>query len=146
MEARLRELWGTTLSAREIGKEFDMSRNAIIGKARRLKLAHRAPTGAERIKGGRKTKRKRIAKVPVREMRAFFGGRLLVEKVQPPVTTGISIMELENHHCREIVGRGPDQLARYCGHPKLETGTRIGGRVFDSAYCLGHALVNYRST
>lgn len=146
---RLKELWPTH-SARLIGLEFNMTRSAIIGKAHRMGLAKREGAKNESAPRQRRAYTARPKKPLLVPLKALLGGRVMVEEVPPPIPVnegvGLSIMELENHHCREVVGRGPDQLARYCGHPKIEHLLIMGTQVFRSAYCAGHALVNYRSS
>ena len=40
-DARLRELWAEGLPSREIGKQLRCSRDAVLGRARRLGLSRR---------------------------------------------------------------------------------------------------------
>ncbi len=52
-----------------------------------------------------------------------------------PVNGGLTIMELEHNHCREVIGYGtPDMLARYCGNDK-----RAG-----SSFCAYHHSRNFQ--
>jgi hypothetical protein len=69
------------------------------------------------------------------------------------VEGGVHILDLAQHHCRGIVGRGPDGLVRYCGahvamRPKRWRGTiMIGsdGLPMEKAlsWCEEHASVYF---
>lgn len=150
---RLRELWPTT-SARDIARELNVTRNAVIGKARRLRLQAKALARGPKPGAG-KPPSKNPKKKPGRIV-AEAG--LIVSRTKPapivaepppppsPIDGGISILDLENHHCRQIIGVGLDQLARFCGHPKSIEPLRYGGQTIRSAYCRAHAKINYRSS
>ncbi len=45
----------------------------------------------------------------------------------------IPLMELKGHHCREVVGKGDDGLATFCGHPQSRA----------SSYCVYHHRINF---
>ncbi len=47
----LRDMWAAGASAREIGERIDATRNAVIGKANRLGLSHRAATAKPKPEG-----------------------------------------------------------------------------------------------
>jgi hypothetical protein len=46
-DAKLRELWDAGMGSREIGKQLRCSRDAVLGRARRLGLARRQPLRRE---------------------------------------------------------------------------------------------------
>jgi GcrA cell cycle regulator len=123
---QLRELWATTLSASAIGRIMGFTRNAIIGRAHRLKLARRSRTGGRPNKSG-KVYRKRL-----------IGPRLIVQRRIPqvvytppdePQSLNLTLMQLEPGQCRWPHGEGP---VFFCGAATHEA----------SSYCEHH---NHRS-
>lgn len=106
----LKTLWEEDdLSAKEIGQEIKMSKNAVIGKAHRLGLSRKthAPRPRER---GERTRTK-----VVRNGNVIRTIQPKIIPLAPPTGLGIHIVDLEHEHCRAIVGTGHDGLARYCG-------------------------------
>jgi len=122
-------LWETT-AAKEIGALVGKTKNAVIGKANRLGLPHKK--AAPKMKQHREPTQKR----PSRARMPVIRKQPMAIVPEAPVNGGgLHIMELKQHHCREVVGYGyPDLLARYCGHPK-KTG---------SSFCPGHHAKNYQ--
>ncbi len=58
--ALLAELWSTKLSASKIGKKLGVSRNAVVGKAGRMRLPHRpSPIKKAEIKSAKPLPKKR---------------------------------------------------------------------------------------
>lgn len=134
-----------TMSGGDIALMLGTTRNTVIGKAHRLKLApkRRAPTpGVDkraRLDGLRAKRRREQRKASPAAISAP------PEPIPPPQPTeyGLSIFQLQEHHCREIVGSGEDGLARYCGAPKAGLlKARIGQ--FHSSYCAEHSGKNYQ--
>lgn len=114
-----------------------MSRNAVIGKAHRLKLDGRPV-------------RRRVAKAPkpkkLRFARKKYAGELtalrdlqkalprrIAEPATPPDCTPVTLLNLEHGHCRFPIGEvcGPDTL--FCGAPKGDG---------DVAYCPYHRRIS----
>lgn len=121
--ARLRELSARGLSARQIGIELGVSRNAVISKANRIGLGPRRC-----VKSGPKPKhppgpKKRTSGLP----------KPVQTILTTPATEPIRFMDLKPHHCRWPLG---DELIMFCGVPKLETGS----------YCAYHTRLSCRST
>lgn len=125
------------MSGADVAKILGTTRNTVIGKAHRLKLA------AKRRKGRAPVARKRRTRTTPRALPTAIP--VPPEPVLPPQPTehGLSILQLQEHHCREIVGSGEDGLARYCGAPKAGLlKARIGQ--FHSSYCMEHSGKNYQ--
>jgi hypothetical protein len=106
----------TSIIASELG--LSVSRNAVIGRAHRLNLCMPKPPKKENTLA-RRSRRIRIRK----------------EKTMPPSPphepdfSGVSLFDLERHHCRFPNERGD----LYCGNHRLE----------DSPYCLAHHRICY---
>ena len=111
------------LSARQIADMLGTTRNAVIGRAKRLGLRSlkntTAPHRPKRIKG-----EKKIRTAPVREFES---------PPMPVAPLNIPFIDLERHHCREVVGTGDYNLSLSCGHPRIE----------DSSYCRFHHSLNH---
>jgi hypothetical protein len=64
----------------------------------------------------------------------------MTKKVKPPTPPiadppkdGVPLIKLRHHHCRNVVGRGKDGLATYCGKP----------RKWQSSFCVAHHALFY---
>jgi GcrA cell cycle regulator len=130
---RLKELWNEGLSCSQVAavlrEEFKVtiSRNAVIGKIHRLGIQARSrnpkvvirprPVVASKPKPSAPKAPRRRAPVPV-PIEQFFA---------PAREGGVSLLELEYHHCRWIEGNPSDERP-YCG------ASRIVGR----SYCPHH--------
>lgn len=118
------------LSSSQIGNLLGVTRCAVIGRARRLGLAKLKPTGVGRDPESKSRARrvngeKKIRKAPTRE---FDSAPMLVAPLN------IRFIDLERHHCREVVGTGGYNLSISCGHPQIEA----------SSYCEFHHRLNYK--
>lgn len=153
----LKEMWGHGYSASEIAKHLGgLTRNAVIGKAHRLKLSSRplssktggetaasrvtavASTGAPAIKSSQK-------RVMLRPLPVVPTPSLPSKSSEPKETLsafenvkrseGIAVTKAGDRHCRWPVGdpRSPD--FRFCGCPAHE----------GMPYCIDHARVAYQS-
>lgn len=138
-------------SAQKIANAFDdgTTRNAVIGKARRMKLKLRTPQGVR----GPGAEKSPAASKPLPQARRLHRRREVPPPplecpkpaLEPPASAidpflfserqGVLIFDLKPHHCRwpicESIG-GP--LVAYCGNDRAEP----------FPYCLGHASIAYR--
>lgn len=117
--ATLRALWAADLTAGEISRQLgDMSRNAVIGKARRLNLEARCRRW---IPVNGKVRLPRIFAPPI---------FVAPPKPAEPVTFD----QLRRHHCRFPLWNEPTDAKLYCGGDKLE----------GSSYCQHHHRIAYQ--
>jgi len=138
---QLRELHALNLSFREIGLQLGVTRNAAIGKSRRLGLVsqkkeprprpHAKTTPYPRIRSTR-----RIAYI-----HGLFGKKPPLATVQPPDEISrnpVRLLELKPMHCRwPVSGAGINTL--FCGD-------NIHGRSYClHHYCLGHVPARHLS-
>ncbi len=125
--ALLKKMWGEGKTAAEIAKELGgVTRNAVIGKAHRVKLSNR-------LSPIQQTTKKPVAKV--------------VEEKQPPRKIandppiadldieGVSLAELKDKMCRWPIGDPRDDDFRFCGCQS----------VAGLPYCGEHAKVAYQA-
>lgn len=134
-DEQLRALWSKTLSARQISISIGRTRNAVIGRANRLKLPPRA---VSRFSKKPKSGRPYFQKSP--ELRskqdAFIKDfkRALAVMERASLSSGVSFEDLEPHHCRFIAG-DPLKGGVYCGQPKKEK----------SSFCPEHHALCFKS-
>lgn len=114
----LKRLWAAGMSLTKIGLAIGVSRNAVIGKARRLGFDMRGGQPAN-LGGGRKPGRKPIGRQPSTRKRATADG------------PGVSLINLKSNQCAFILGEPRD--FRCCGEP-----------VHAKAWCARHAAAVYK--
>jgi len=146
-EQQLIDLWQRTdppLTTRQIGAIMGMNKNKVIGKAHRLGMPSKKVAGNPGKKPYvRKPKSMKFPEV-----------KRQPPKVPPkiePVPGGVHITDLKDHHCRSIIGTGPDGLAVYCGANVAIREQRSRGVIVRNvkseivpralAWCEGHAVV-----
>ena len=125
-EAILRRLWHEDWTASQIEAEMPgTTRNAIIGKARRLKLASRTPTGWGNV--GKKTKAARREREPlVIPLRPIS----LPKAIQPENPNRLlGLLELTESTCKFPMGDPRSPSFGFCGKPVKS------GMVYCSAHC-----------
>lgn len=136
----LKEGYSASAIAREL---HNKTRNAVIGKIHRLKLgSHRPPRPAPQ--GRRPRARKANPRANPISNRIIASEPPLPVPPPVPVEGGVSIIDLEHHHCRAVVGTGPDGLARFCGAHKEGRIVAIRGGAFNSPYCVAHGDEYYK--
>jgi GcrA cell cycle regulator len=140
----LKSRWAANWTAREIGKLLGCSRNAVIGKARRLGL----PESVHRVRPGegkprvRRAKRARPTRLAPASRRRESSHKQPVElpltKDEPP-SRQIAFTDLKTGECRWI--SGDDGFC--CGHATTQIVAR--GRHIASPYCGFHSARAYRA-
>lgn len=133
--ALLRKLWSEGRSAAEIAKELGgITRNAVIGKAHRLKLSNRvSPIQQNNKKPAVKPAERRPEKTvldlppPVK----------VVEAKQPERDAGslLSLLDLKPRMCRWPVGDPHDEQFGFCGEEVI----------MGLPYCCDHAKTAYQA-
>ena len=140
--ARLTELWGQGHSASKIAQIMGLaSRNVVIGKVHRLKLAGRPPrTGASKKPpvARRMPPAHKMARIPkqrvIREPGKPVKSEMYVAPPLPPnepASLGIELLDLKPRDCRYPHGDGP---YTFCGHPVSD---------IERSYCdFHHSITN----
>jgi len=127
----LKKLWGEGRTAAEIAKELgEVTRNAVIGKAHRLKLSNRTSPI-------QKSPKKSIPAKPPAETKAKIAQK---QKELIAVSTGrkggISLVELRERMCKWPIGDPKESGFHFCG------GEGIPGL----PYCSDHAKIAYQAS
>lgn len=146
---KLKKLWAEEVSCSQIAKELGCTRNAVIGKAGRMKLkkrdqavAHRhwQATNLERYgsKNGRKAgaARRREAKNPASHAwRWNTSGPKPGRQIEEPVNIvgAYSLADLPPRGCKWPLGDPRSEAFGFCGAP----------RDGDGPYCVGHSQIAY---
>jgi GcrA cell cycle regulator len=113
---QLRTLWDDKgLSAGLIAREMHTTRNAIIGKAYRMRLSPRGSTANVADKSIKPT---RVPTKPRARPRPAAVTPIRVQSRQYPPGAPIPLIDLQSHHCRWVLGDPRDML--FCGQRKLE--------------------------
>lgn len=144
----LKKLWADGLSASDIARELGgTSRNAVIGKVHRLGLSGRYLKVSSRIVSA-PAKKKRINRINLQRAlteqkpapaQANGHDEMGLEATEATDLTyekpcnGVSILQLEAHHCRWPCGDPGTPEFLYCGNHT------VAGFV----YCAGHARQAY---
>jgi GcrA cell cycle regulator len=135
----LKKLWAEGLTARQIATELGgrVSRCAVIGKARRIKLSSRNRAEALRVSNGVREQARRIRAIQAAKATARPPERKRLEPfltdLEPEtVATSVTFAELADHHCHWPVS-GVGTSIRFCG-----------ARVAGTAYCEHHCRMAYR--
>lgn len=151
----LKDMWGHGYSASEIAKRLGgLTRNAVIGKAHRLKLSSRPSPIKHNEEGmisasdpslanvlpSMKSTRKRVMLRPLPVVPVPSTVKASVRESFPVIektkrTEGIAVTKAGERHCRWPVGdpRSPD--FRFCGCSAYE----------GLPYCIDHARVAYQN-
>ena len=131
-EAKLKELWDKGHTASQIAEILgDTTRNAVIGKAHRLKLAGRAQS-----KKTAKEKKQFVGNVSKEERyinrRARFKSLLLDKDFEPENPKKLE--ELDDNNCRFPVGHPDEEDFYFCGRQAVE----------GFSYCKLHVLLAFQ--
>lgn len=134
----LKTMWATNKSASVIGAELGFSRNAIIGKARRLRLeerpqnhaAHRAPRARSNIQRPPAMPRPK----QTHQEAPMFECEPIPDTVEDRTDAACSIFELTPESCRWPCGDPASHDLYFCGRPKKE-----------GPYCPGHSTIAFMS-
>ena len=125
-DAKMKEMLTGGYSFAAIGNTINRSRCAVAGRAMRLGLRKDPiPAPTYTVPSPIATPNRRITMPVLRKIEEIKQSEIILN--------GVSIVDLESYHCRFIVGRGEDELARYCGADK-KTG---------SSYCSEHHSIIY---
>ena len=134
-EQKLRELWEKDYTASQIAEMLgDTTRNAVIGKAHRLKLAARATSKQSRI-----PKRQNITANSVPNKQEGYISRksrfksLLLDK-NFEVENPKKLEELSNKNCRWPIGHPDEENFYFCGRNPVE----------GFSYCKLHVLYAFQ--
>lgn len=131
--ALLKKLWGEGKTAAEIAKELGgVTRNAVIGKAHRLKLSSRVSPIQQNTKKVAPKKTEEAASSPKKQP-------VKREKKYEPAIDfsnheGVTMDELKERMCRWPMGDPRDADFRFCGCQRLS----------GIPYCAEHAKVAYQ--
>lgn len=129
--ALLKKLWGEGKTAAEIAKELGgVTRNAVIGKAHRLKLSNRVSPIQQNKKSA----------APKREAAPAQNNERKIVKPRIPTYTAdenrerIPLSELKSGQCRWPIGDPREKNFGFCGCTSLP----------GLPYCMEHAQVAYQ--
>lgn len=131
----LKKLWDEGKTAAQIAETLGgVTRNAVIGKAHRLKLSGRASP----IKTSKKVKTNTVAKSG-QKIAGQVGRRIkpapeFVDKA--PSGDGVSLLELRERNCRWPLGDPQHDDFKFCGCASLP----------GIPYCAEHAAIAYQTT
>lgn len=126
--SQLTRLWHEGLSTAEIGKRLGISKNAVVGKAHRLRLAAR-PSPIKRV-GSRQSQASRPAVQP-RPQPAAAPARAPSSAPQPQPAP--RVVELSNQTCRWPIGHPGDPGFHFCSERAVQ----------GKPYCVEHSALAY---
>ena len=126
--ALLKRLWGEGKTAAEIAKELGgITRNAVIGKAHRLKLSNRISPIQQNIK--------KVVR-PLSEEKPVIRSRAAANIERPIMIKGVKLSELKDKMCHWPIGDPKDEKFHFCGC------TTVAGL----PYCGDHAKMAYQAS
>ena len=132
-EKKLRELWGKGHTANQIADMLgNTTRNAVIGKAHRLKLAARAHSKNPQAKSREQKNQNQITKPEKLSRKARFKSLLLDKNFEPenPKT----LEELNDTTCRWPIGHPDEKDFYFCGRSSVK----------GFSYCKLHVLYAFQ--
>jgi len=132
-EEKLRQLWKQGHSGSEIAKILgNTTRNAVIGKAHRLKLPARSISKRSTIKTNAKDENVSQTKNQKLGRRAKFKALLLDKSFEQENPTKLE--DLNENHCRWPLGEKMEPAKFFCGRKPLEK----------FSYCKLHVLYAFQ--
>lgn len=130
--AVLKKLWGEGKTAAEIAKELGgVTRNAVIGKAHRLKLSNRLSPIQQTVKKASKPKASE-EKAPAVKKRIPKPANMDV----PFTGKGVKLADLKEKMCRWPIGDPQHEDFKFCGC----------ANAMGLPYCEEHAKIAYQTT
>ena len=130
--AKLKELWGKNTASEIAGIIGGVSRNAVIGKANRLKLSAKIKTRTANSKSEfQNLNDEGIAKT--RKVRKSKFKSLIIEKDFEPENPK-QLEELDEDSCKWPIGHPDENTFYFCGRTSLK----------DFSYCKLHLLYAYQ--
>ena len=135
---KLRELWAQGLTANEIAKRLDVTKNAIVGKVHRLCLTARPSPIKSKNQEAEETEK---AVETVVEAKTETANRQVAEASVAPAksekgakeNTNVKLVNLDSHSCRWPIGDPRDDDFCFCGK-KVRSG---------QTYCDEHSMQAY---
>lgn len=108
----LRVSWGQMRTSAIAGAIGGVTRNAVIGRARRLGLAKQAPGFRRKLRASDPRPPKPAAPVALRYIAVLDPIPAPMPPTEPEIALVAGVLDLEAHHCRWPVGSG------FCGCQK----------------------------
>lgn len=133
-ENKLRELWpDPKMSCSMIANEMGVTRNTVIGKARRLELGPK-PSSHPKTNSVKRTGTFKPKRIQKRNFGSVWSGYTGQEQFIPRAADieplHLSILEVTDRTCKFGYGDGP---FTFCGHPVFES----------KPYCRAHCALVY---
>jgi GcrA cell cycle regulator len=131
----LKQYWTDGLTARDIGVKLGTTRNAVIGKAHRMKLRPRTNEQSRHLVKVKPKPKPEPKPKPQPEPRSTKATppRLIVNPVVPKGDAGVATMALVADSCRWPMGDPCTDRFMYCQNKKIE----------DYPYCDEHCRTAY---
>ncbi len=130
--AKLKELWGKNTASEIAGIIGGVSRNAVIGKANRLKLSAKIKTRTANSKSEFQNSYEE-GNAKIRKVRKSKFKSLIIEKDFEPENPK-QLEELDEDSCKWPIGHPDENSFYFCGRTSLK----------DFSYCKLHLLYAYQ--
>lgn len=145
----LKKLWGEGHTAAEIAKQLGgVTRNAVIGKAHRLKLSNRvSPIQQNKKPANKNVERKIVKKASVVSASASFHNHDNVSSVKSPDDDASVAKDGDNEELYSLMELKPRMCRWPCGDPKHEGFGFCGDPAMPGLpYCEKHAKLAYQAS